>query len=251
LVPQVGGRLALPEISVVWWNVDRDEREIARLPIKTLNVRAAGPFGLASAALLGSDSARILVPLTGLLLLIAGYWAGVLYRGRPMRFGQAALTAVVRGSRHGLLVISRRSSRLLRPLHPSLLLAAARRTWMGSLSSERRLLRCVRRANLASDPGDWCRSFDQEFKDFQPLPGGSAQVSLTRQLLLRQPALPDGEMRRLLGQLDGALYGGRPLDFSRWKQDLLSQLRRGASFRRQVWLDRVFRRAALPALNPN
>lgn len=251
LVPQVGGRLALPEISVVWWNVDRDEREIARLPIKTLNVRAAGPFGLASAALLGSDSVRILVPLTGLLLLIAGYWAGVLYRGRPMRFGQAALTAAVRGSRHGLLVISRRSRRLLRPLQPSLLLAAARRTWLGSLSAERRLLRGVRRANLASDPRDWYRSLDQEFKDSQPLPGGSAQVSLTRQLLLRQPAPRDGEMRRLLGQLDGALYGRRPLDFSRWKQDFLSQLRHGAAFRRQGWLERVFRRAALPALNPN
>ncbi|HEV8051252.1 MAG TPA: hypothetical protein VGP47_02075, partial [Parachlamydiaceae bacterium] len=41
LIPQQSGRITLPEIAVTWWNVDRNEKVVTRIPARTLDILPA------------------------------------------------------------------------------------------------------------------------------------------------------------------------------------------------------------------
>ncbi|MDH5355988.1 MAG: hypothetical protein OEY09_16215, partial [Gammaproteobacteria bacterium] len=41
LIPTAGGRYTVPEIIIPWWNVTTQQREVARIPSRTINVAAA------------------------------------------------------------------------------------------------------------------------------------------------------------------------------------------------------------------
>ncbi|WP_242470933.1 BatD family protein [Thiocystis violacea] len=251
LVPQVGGRLSLPEMSIAWWNVDQGVREVARLPIKTLTVRGGGPFGFPVAALTSSEWVKFWVPLAGLLLLVAGYWVGVLYRGRPLSLGIDLLGLGVKGLRAGHGFALKWLGPYARSLGPAALLAATRRFLGRTLPASSRFLRCVRYANQAATPDEWRDRFEEESRACRSFKGEFTQAVLTRHILTVRPGADPKALSRLMGQLDAGIYGRETLDFQRWKRDLMRQVGRGARLPQRSEASGRLRWAALPALNPS
>jgi hypothetical protein len=254
LVPQSSGRLTLPEIGVAWWNTDRGTREVASLPMRTLSIGGeSGPFGMPSSVMTAEDWSVVWLPLTGLLLLIAGYWGGVLYatKRQPIDRARARPATGLIGRLRGLgAVIVNRWSRLARRLRPEPLFARMRTAVAASLPPSSRFLMCVRHANRASDPLDWCDRFEADARNRLRFQGEVTQPNLTRLILSLRPHADPATLTRLMQELDAALYGRQGLDFTRWKRDFMRQVGRGAALRPRNGRGARIKRAALPALNP-
>nr|WP_242482477.1 BatD family protein [Thiocystis violacea] len=251
LVPQVGGRISLPEMSIAWWNVDLGTREVARLPIKTLSIRGGGPFGFSTSALTASGWAKIWIPLAGIFLLIAGYWVGVFYRGRPWQLSRASLGVLWRALKAGLGFIGRRIGPSLEGLKPAVVLPRARAAMRRALPAGSQLQRCIRQANRAATPEDWCAVFEEESRGCLRLKGDFTQPTLTRQIVSLRPGASRERLEQLMRQLDAARYGRESIDFTQWKRELMGQLRPGAGLTRRTKAEGGVRWAALPALNPS
>ncbi|MBK1655387.1 BatD family protein [Allochromatium vinosum] len=250
LVPQSGGRLTLPEMSLAWWNVDLGVREVARLPLKTLDVRGGGPFGFSSATLAASPWARLWIPITGVLLLIGGYWVGVFYRGRVLDLGRDLLRLTGRGLKHGYRLTATWIGPHLRPLAPSALLERVHETLWRVRPAGQHVIAQVRHANRAGQPGDWYPRFASAPRGGRVLRGESNQPAVIAHIRAHRPGVDPAELARLLNQLDAAIYGGAPLDFPRWKRAFLRQVRRGSGVWRQSGASGRVRWTGLPALNP-
>ncbi|MFD2113990.1 hypothetical protein [Thiorhodococcus fuscus] len=250
LVPQTGGRITLPEMSVAWWNVERGVREVTRLPLKTLNVRGGGPFGLSQGAFSASVWLKVWLPVGALLLLVGGYWLGVLYRGRPLQAGADLLKFGWRALVIGLGLIAMLLRRYLGGWTLDSLREGLRSIWYRSMSPGSRILHCVRRANRAETAAEWCRLFEAESRVCLSAHGDLAPSSLIRQIQRYRPGADSAVLKRLMEQLDAARFANRPIDFARWKRELMGQVgRRAALLHGRRTVGRV-RWNALPELNP-
>ncbi|QGU32355.1 BatD family protein [Thermochromatium tepidum] len=248
LVPQTGGRITLPEMSLAWWNVDLGQREVARLPLKTLDVRGGGPFGLSAATLAASPWARLWIPITGILLLIGGYWLGVFYRGRVLDLGRDLLRLTGRGLSAGYRLTATWIGPRLRPLAPSTLFTRGRERLWRALPSGWHVIARVRHANHAVRPDDWYPRFAAAQHGVDVLRGTGNQPGVIAYIQAHRPGVDPVQLARLLSQLDAAVYGGAPLDFSRWKRAFLRQVRLGPGVGRSA--SGRIRWAGLPVLNP-
>lgn len=251
LVPQSSGRLTLPEIGVAWWNTDLGTREVARLPMRTLSIGGeSGPFGMPSSVMSAEDWSVVWLPLTGLLLLIAGYWGGVFYSTKPESTdrSQTSLAAGLAGRLRAFgAVVGDRWIRITHRVRPEPLVARLRAALAAALPASSRFLMCVRHANRASDPVDWCNRFEADARSRLRFQGEVTQPNLTRLILSLRPNADPATLTRLMQELDAALYGRQGLDLARWKRDFMRQVGRGTGVRPRK--GRI-KRAALPALNP-
>jgi hypothetical protein len=257
LVPHSGGRLRVSQIQLAWWNVDKGTREIAGLPIRTLQVDGeSGPFGLSRFAGDGQGQGLGLFwfPVAGLLLLLLGYWGGVWYQRRAAT-GKAPLRAqagasMCRALRATAAGIASGVARIARRINPARALAGARRSLTLAVPAPTRLWLCVSAADRETDPAAWCRQFQEQtcnslaFDPKDPLAGLSNQLARVR------PGADRAQIERLIQQLDGALYGRQEIDFPRWKRDFKRSLRPRRGAIRSLVASLTPRRVYLPALNP-
>jgi hypothetical protein len=261
LVPHSGGRLRLPQIQVAWWNVDKGTREVAGLPIRTLQVEGeSGPFGLSRFANPGASQGWGLfwLPIAGLILLLLGYWGGVWYQRRTAA-GKSPLGAQVGASigtaaRSALtrLVAGTVSAatRIARRLNPVPALRGAQDGLVQALPAPTRLWLCVGAAGRADDPAAWCQQFQEQtcrklaFDPQEPLAGLADKLTRVR------PGADRAQIERLMWQLDGALYGRQDIDFPRWKRELRRSLRPRRGAASSLLASLAPRRVYLPELNP-
>lgn len=256
LVPRSGGKLQLPEIRLSWWNVETGTREYAGLPIRTPKVEGeSGPFGLSASASAagGGGGAWFWLPLAGLMLLLLGYWAGVWYRGRtPRPEGTPGLARrLADGMRDAGTRAGAAAAELARRVNPAPLLAGIKPRLTRTLPPSTRFLMCVRAADREQDPGAWYDRFQEmtcrhlQFESQTPLPG------ITGRILTLRPGADREQIERLMQQLDAALYGGRDIDFPRWKKQFRREVGRGRGLLRgRAGRGPRFRRPLLPELNP-
>ena len=259
LVPHSGGRLKVPEIQVVWWNVDKGTREVAGTPLRTLQVDGeSGPFGLSRLADEGQGWGFFWIPLTGLLLLLLGYWGGVWYQARTTAGKQplgaqarvSVATAVRSGTGAALGWLSTGLGRLLRRLNPARAVQSVGRTLTRKLPEPTRLWLCVGAADREAEPAAWCQQFQAQacrnlaFDPKEPLAGLADKLAQVR------PNADRTQIERLMQELDGALYGRKELDFPRWKRDLKRSLRPRRGAARGLLASLTPRRVYLPELNP-
>jgi hypothetical protein len=255
LVPHSGGKLRLPEIRLPWWNVATGTREYASLPIRTLQVDGeSGPFGLSSSAnaLAGGAMGWFWIPLAAVALLLLGYWGGVWYRGRRERYPDrgplgerlgVGLRTAAAGAAASLGSLGAR-------LNPAPVVRRMKPRLSKALPPSTRFLMCVRAANRESDPVAWCQRFQGmtshhlRFDTQAPLPG------VTGRILALRPGADQDQVRRLMQQLDGALYGHQDIDFGRWKRQFLRQVGRRRGVLHLGGRGLRLRRPLLPALNP-
>ena len=252
LVPQRGGTLRLPEIKVPWWSLQAGSRQIATLPIRTLIVQGgAGPFGLPAALTgLGPGWSKVWLPIAGLLLVLAGYWGGVLYHRRPPAAGPALKVRLRDWMRQAIGNLRNRVTRTLSSLAPAPLAARVSATALEFLPEASRLSICVRHANRARDPIDWCERFEQSTRRLLRAPAQRGIPNLTERILRLRPRADRARVAQLMSQLDAVRYGGQALDFPRWKRDLLRQVGRRPHLIGPRRPGTRGRRAALPELNP-
>jgi hypothetical protein len=257
LVPQTGGNVRLPEITVPWWNIDTESRQVARLPIRTLSISGGrGPFLLPESLTGGEGWGRIWLPFAALLLVLAGYWFGVFYRGggsRPGSVAGGAARAVGRlrgGLSSALRTLGDTTRGLLSRLRPAPLAAWARGQTLGLLPGSSRLLMALRQANQAAAPADWCERFEQAARLHLRVSDETGSPRMTERMLRLRPRADRAKVTRLMEQLDAALYGRQDIDFPRWKRELAAQLGRGQGLLRGRRAEPRIRRAALPELNP-
>lgn len=250
LVPQGGGTLRLPEIKVPWWNLETGSRQVATLPIRTLSIEGAtGPLGLAVSLIdAGAGWSRVWLPITGILLVLAGYWIGVLYQRRLPGVGlntrlRSWSSQTIDRSMNG-------STRLLKRLDPTHLAARAKAAAIRRLPESSRLLMCVRDAHRARDPVAWSERFERSARHLLHAPDQGGAPNLTERILTLRPRADRTRLTRLMHELDRALYGRQPLDFARWKRDFMRQVGRTPNLIRPRRPETRIRRAALPALNP-
>jgi len=260
LVPQSGGNLRLPEISVPWWNVETGTREVAKLPIRTLNIAGgSGPFNLPTSILGGSDWSKVWMPLLAVLLLLAGYWGGVFWRrrqtGEAITGGMPSGGAIAVRLRDWLAQSGRSVSETtrtgLRRLHPAPLAGRAQTAAVGLLPATSRFLMVVRKANQAKDPAEWCDRFEHGARKHLKFYGKNNVPSMTQRILELRPRADQERVARLMEQLDAALYGRQDIDFPRWKRELNHQISRAGGLMRPRRPGTRIRRAHLPALNPS
>jgi hypothetical protein len=263
LVPRTGGKLQLPEIRVAWWNVTTGTKEYARLPIHTLQVDGeSGPFGLSSSAstVAGGGLSWVWLPLAGVTLLLLGYWGGVWYRGWTAKEASEAgarkgASAALRerlgtGLSSAAATLSAGGAELSRRMNPAPLLRRIKPRLSKSLPPSTRFLSCVRAANREENPAAWAERFQDltchhlQFDTQTPLPGIAGQI-----LSLRPGADPE-QLRSLMQQLDGALYGSQDIDFVRWKKQFRSQVGRRRGLATLSGKELHLIRARLPELNP-
>jgi hypothetical protein len=255
LVPHSGGKLHLPEIRLPWWNVVDGTREYASLPIHMLEVDGdSGPFGLStSAGFAGDGMSWFWIPLLGLGLLLLGYWGGVWYRGyrekHPRQPG-APSPSVRRGLRAAAATAVTGFGSALVKLDPTPALGRLKPRLYRLLPASTRFLMCVRAANREPNPVAWCQRFQEtthrqlRFAPQAPLSGVAARIIALR------PSADPVQIRRLLQQLDAALYGHQDIDFARWKRQLGRQVGRGRDLLRRGPRRKYLRRPRLPELNP-
>ena len=257
LVPRDGGRVRPPEIRIPWYNVTTGSRDWASLPLG-LGTAQAAEESLFSR----EDAGLIWLSLAGLLLPVLGFGIGLWYRGRllaPAAPGQDSIGARLgRGARAAAGAASRRWGQVRDRLQPAPLWGRLRDGLRGLLPPASRFLSCLRAANHAREPAVWARHFQEQACRHLPAgplpPQPGALPGLASQLLRLRPGADPEQIRRLLRQLDGALYGGQDIDFPRWKKDFARQVSRvqglmGYGLRSRNRGPRI-ERPRLPELNP-
>jgi hypothetical protein len=253
LVPVAGGKLTLPEIRLPWWNITTGTREYASLPIHTLHVDGESGLAASAATLTGSAVSWFWLPVSAVVLLLLGYWGGVWYRGYRQRHPERGpLTARLgQGVRTAASEAAAGLSSAASRLNPAPVLRRMQsRISSAFLPPSTRLLMCVRAANREPDPVAWVHRFQDmtcrqlRFDAKTPVHG------VTGRILTLRPGADAEQLRRLMEQLDAALYGRQDIDFGRWKAQFMRQVGRTRGLVRAGWRRTYWRRPLLPELNP-
>ncbi len=250
LIPQHGGRVRIPSLGVNWWNLRSDRAETLMLPIRQLvangGLRGEGAFGLtATSTLFPAGSPLVFwLPLLLVAFLLGAYWSWIWAR----RHGLAR--KILAQASHLLGPADSRIRQLVGHHSPRRYLHLARQGFILALPRSVRLWYCVRYVNGETEPRDWCQMF--KFLANKHI-GISPQLPMPEfgeRLIASHPKVDALAMRKLMSELDSAIYGSESLDFEAWKRELRQQLRpRIIPAGRGL---RALRRAVhkLPDLNP-
>ncbi|MCF1184287.1 hypothetical protein L0E83_12705 [Marichromatium gracile] len=217
LVAQHAGRLLLPEIRVAWWDIARERGELARTPLRTLQVTDGAPPPRPA---IHWHPAWMAV--SAVLLVLAGYWWAVLTRAPAGRLAGALERA---------------------RLH---LLGLGETLWAGlwaGLPGGWRLRLGLLRARTATTPETWLARLAPALPDG----GRRGRPEVVAALLATAPGADRTALTRLVARLEAARYGAQRVVFSRWQRALARRL---ASGRRAHRPPRPKRHGGLPPLNP-
>ncbi len=244
LVPQHGGKIRIPELSLAWWNVDLGRAETTTVPIKQIVASGSALAGKTDELFPGASSLLLWVPLAAVFGVTVGFW--VLAWLRHKRFVQVVEEEVAIIAAFG----AERLRAFMAWLAPVRRLQRLRQLFVRSLPRAFRLWFCVRLVNHETDPEDW--TYMLKFLANKHL-GIQPQLPL-RELGARLSAIHARSDQRvmdgLMQQLEAAMYGGGSIDFTAWKRAFRQQLRPA------WWRPRRDRRPPaigprhLPRLNP-
>lgn len=247
LIPLKDGWVRLPPITVSWWDVDKDKAMVAGLPDQEGDSLLAGNR-LVEAVTGKNDlfSGLFWAPLLITLGLIAGYWLGVWSRTRPLLdAARNRAAAVLHGVwRHGRAA----TAGVWRKVSPAVYFNKLRYFFALLMPKTVRLWMCTRCLEQEETPESWCLEFKQRICQHLEITPHTPLPLIAEKIIAANPQAEPARIRALVQLLDGAIYGGRPLDFAVWKNDFKNQLRPRMYRRHRLRSRRS--RAALPALNP-
>jgi hypothetical protein len=249
LVPQYGGWLKLPSVTVNWWNVRYNRPEVAALLTDQINVM--GPTNPDSGGI-GGDG-----PINSVFLwLPMGVAVGILLFGWINAFmgdgrlpGTKQLTNLVRpvlGELYAPLVMIGNKISPRRSFHRL-------RTWTGRhLPVSWKLWFCLRAVAREDDPAEWGQALQiLAAKHLGVRPQAHLRY-LGESIARCHPRANAQQVDRLMTELDEAVYGDKPIDsFARWKKEFRKQIKPSLfpiRFRQCGVASRLSRE--LPQLNP-
>lgn len=266
LVPQYGGDLNLPALSINWWNTRSDSPQRTSFPMQPIAVSGAKrPSGIfadneGSPLFLVGASSAFWIPLAIVFGVIFGYWLAIWISHR--RRGQAGQRSPLqpligflqRPMREMAPAFSPLKQRLLttgRILNPVARWHRWRRHLVGMLPLSVRFYFCVRFVDEENDPEVWGFTLRFLANKHLGLPVNAPYSVIGKHILDFHPKAEPQQIRALIHELEESIYGHQPLDFERWKEAFKHEIR--PSLRLWPRRRREVRRelgSALPGLNP-
>jgi len=256
LVPQYGGWLQIPALSIDWWNVRYDRQEVAVLPMLPLEVDGPAnpnPVRLETEAGVRApgfgDSIFFWVPLVVAVLIAMYGWLSAAFMGS----GRVPLVA-----KAGAVL-----KPLLGELYAPVAAFAARisprrhfhrmRTWTGRhLPVSWKLWFCMHALEREDDPAEWGQALQILAAKHLGVRPHAHLRHIGERIVACHPRANASQVQRLMGELDEAVYGGVPIEsFARWKRDFKNQIK--PSLLRIRFRCRLAppQRRVLPGLNPS
>ena len=247
LIPLQDGWIHLPDLSVVWWDVDTDKARYAGLPGKGSGVIANGSGAASSnTGNFGAQPGYFWFPLLIALGLIVGYWLGAWARSHPVfKNAKAGIAQALRPVKDQT---ARATHFVIRSLTLTRYLNKLRMGVASMMPMQVKLWMCSRCVERENNPREWCHAFKQRICQHLKISSHTPLPDIAERIIAVDPQVDPDRIRALIQSLDGAIYGGQSLDFAVWKRDLDNQLRPRAR-RRARRSQRS--RSVLPGLNPH
>ncbi len=246
LVPQRGGKLLIPELQIVWWNIDTAQVQTETIPIRQLVVKGEARVDGEEIPDMfpGASSLLLWIPLIGLFSLTIGFWA--LSWLRKKRFAQVVEEEAIAVASFGI----RQFNVFLVWLAPIRRLQKVRQLFVRSLPRPFRLWFCVKVVEDEEDPEVWNYMLKFLSNKHLQIPPQLPLKELGEQLAGVHTRSDRTQMQELMGELEKRLYADGQVDFPDWKKRFRAQLRPALfpSFHSRSGKPR--KNGRLPGLNP-
>lgn len=256
LVPLHDGDLQLPVLRVAWWNMGADKAETTTLALDGLGVSgsAQGSGVYASPPMFprADSSAAFWIPLATFLGAIFGYWSWAWYHARRRTRGRL-LPSIGKLMQPLKPVAGRLGGRLGRLGRLPGLFSLANgkqrvRYWLVmAMPAPMKLWLCSRCIQQESDPTEWCKMFKFLACKHLQVPHQTPLQDIGDRIVDVHRGTRPERVHTMLEELDGAMYGDKPLDFEVWKKAFRRELRPRLFGRRKRT---SLSERGLPALNP-
>jgi hypothetical protein len=266
LVPQYGGDLSLPPLSVNWWNTRSDSPQRSSLPMRSIAVsgtaQASGLFAGAGeiGPFLSGNTSAFWLPLAVVFGVIFGYWLAVWIAHRRRRESgsssplQPLVAFLQRPMQEMAPAFSPLAERLRATgniLNPVKRWHRWRRRLVAGLPLSVRFHYCVRFVDEEQDPETWGFTLRFLANKHMGLPPNAPFSVIGKHILDFHPKADPQRIRELIHQLEASVYGHSELDFERWKAAFKHEIRPSL----RLWPaaargKRAQPRARLPGLNP-
>ena len=223
LVPQYGGWLRLPSVSINWWNVQQHRPEVAALIVNQMNI--AGPKNPGRRA--GKHQSGPIGSFVYWIPLFIGI-AIALFGWMNALFGSGRIIGATR--------LSNLFRQILGDLYAPVAAVAIRfsprryfhrlRTWIGrNLPRSWKLWFCLRSVARENAPEEWAQALQiLSVKHLGVRPQAHLR-ELGVSIAAFHPRADGNKVDQLMKELDADVYGNIPIkSFSRWKREFRSQI---------------------------
>ncbi|MET0089311.1 MAG: hypothetical protein ABW068_04690 [Candidatus Thiodiazotropha sp.] len=240
LVPQFGGDLKLPQLSVSWWNTRADIPQRASVPMQPIAVsgaqKSSGFFTSdsdESALFPGGSSSAFWIPLALTFGIIFGYWMAIgLSHRRKGSDQKSPLEPLIVLLQRPML----RMAPAFSPLKDKLRATTAilnpvtrwhrwRRRLVGALPLSVRFWFCVRFVDEETDPEIWGYTLRFLANKHLGLPPNVPFSVIGKNIVEFHPKAEPRKIDALIHDLEHAIYGHKSLDFERWKEAFKHEIR--------------------------
>ena len=244
LVPQHGGKLQVPELKIPWWNVDTARAEKATVPIKQIVIRGERnkDSELSNDLLPGIPNFLLWIPLIAAFGLTMGF--SVLAWLRKKRFVQVVEEELVIVSTFTI----KRFRDLMAWISPIRRLQKVRQIFVRNLPKSFRLWFCVSVVDGENDPEVWTYMLRFLANKHLGLAPYLPLVELGQELAAIHNS-DQHQMKQLMQELDGLVYGSESLEFDHWKKRFRKLLKPNPFKVRFFKRNRLTQK--LPPLNPD
>jgi hypothetical protein len=273
VVPTRDGELRMPSVSIPWWNVRFDRRSVTALPTGGLEqaIRVAGQSPQVvgdespSAGIMSRHTLQFFFLPIGAALLIAflfGWWIGAGNTERRSLLGTLRAGAARLGGATGALAgrVSRRGKTLVpdaarqrlddlgQRLDPGATLEPAVGAVLKRMPLRAKVWWCTRCVGKEREPARMCEFVRKFACAHLKMPMNAPLKDIGEGIARQRPGPEANALRKLLADLDGAVYGNLRLDIAHWKRSFRRGLRRAFARRGPEASDYIER--GLPKLNP-
>ncbi len=267
LVPQYGGDLNLPALSINWWNTRSDTPQRTSFPLQPIAVSGAvrsGDFFAdkeENSLFLSGASSAFWIPLAVVFGTIFGYWLAVWISHRrkgetghssPLQPLVSFLQRPMREMAPAFSPLKQHLRTTGRILNPVTRWHRWRRHLVGMLPLSVRFFFCVRFVDEEEDPEIWGYTLRFLANKHMGLPLNAPFSVIGKHILDFHPKAEPQKIRALIHELEESVYGHHPLDFERWKEAFKHEIRPSLRlWPRRRGLSNTGLASSLPNLNPD
>jgi hypothetical protein len=267
LVPQYGGDLNLPPLSINWWNTRSDVAQRTSFPMQPIavsgNSRSSSFFSDDTERSLfpAGTSSAFWIPLAVVFGIIFGYWLAIWVAHRrkgepgqtnPLQPLVAFLQRPMREMAPAFSPLKERLRTTGRILNPVTRWQRWRRHLVGMLPLSVRFYFCVRFVDEENDPEIWGYTLRFLANKHLGLPLNAPYSVIGKHILGFHPKAEPQKVRGLIHELEESIYGHQDLDFKRWKALFKHEIRPSLRlWPRRRSTAKATLETALPRLNPD
>jgi hypothetical protein len=274
VVPTRDGGLRMPPISVSWWNVTYDRRSVTALPTggldrairttTTADTSARPPTSLWEDLTSRQTLLYFVLPIGSALLVafLVGWWIGAGHpeRRSALRVLRDGIQRLGAGIGAGLGWVARRAKALVpaaatnrlddlgKRLNPGAALEPAVGAALSRMPLRAKVWWCSRCVGKEREPARMCEFVRKFACAHLKMPANAPLREIGDGIARERPGPEANALRKLLAELDEAVYGNLRLDVAHWQRSFRRKFLRTFSKRQPE--PEEFEERGLPELNP-